>query len=711
MKGFDRLTGAMKYQIVNTLGFQDLRPVQLLTLDAVLDGKNCVVLAPTAGGKTEAAFFPVLSAMDEGDWRPVSVVYLSPIRALLNNQEDRIARYAAALGRRVFKWHGDIGPGPRRSFVREPADILLTTPESLEAMLMSPRVPAGRIFAGLRVAIIDEIHAFAGEDRGAHLAAVLERLSRYCRADVQRIGLSATVGDPDAILRWVRGGSQREGLVVAPPGTATVPRLSLDFVGSTANAAKVIASLHRGKKRLVFVDSRRGVEELGKALLESEVDTHILHGSLAPSERRDAERAFQEKQDCVIVSTSALELGIDVGDLDHVLQIDCPSTVASFLQRVGRTGRRPGSVPNCTFLTTKEDATLQAAALLRLHARGQVEAVRPSRRAFHILAHQLLALCIQQGGVRRGEWFPWVEGATPFADILPEERTRLVDHMLASEILSDQDGALWLGLEGERRYGRRNFAELYAVFSSPRHVTVQWGTREVGTVHADFLESLDTDMRRGAFSLGGRAWEVVRIDWSKGICEVTPVESAPSARWSGTPTFLGYSLVQAMREVLVSDDIDPWWSRRATEVLTRLRDGKRFLRDEPSPITDEGDGLTWWTYAGGRANLLLARLLEEELGGRCVVRNTSISCKEGAGQSLLALRDAIRRLASAGRPWPEDALRLAGVCAGRTRLSKFQPCLPEGLLEELLTGAVDREGAASALRRAPGLPERGSSRR
>ena len=162
---FERLAPALQYQIHATLGFRDLRPVQLLTIDAVLDGDNCVVLAPTAGGKTEAAFFPILSAMDTGDWHPTSCIYLSPIRALLNNQEDRIARYAALLGRRVFKWHGDVSQHTRAPFLRSPADILLTTPESLEAMMMSARIPAERLFAGLRAVVIDEIHAFADDDR------------------------------------------------------------------------------------------------------------------------------------------------------------------------------------------------------------------------------------------------------------------------------------------------------------------------------------------------------------------------------------------------------------------------------------------------------------------------------------------------------------------------------------------------------------------
>ncbi|WP_437338426.1 DEAD/DEAH box helicase [Sorangium sp. So ce394] len=697
MTSFDRLTPAVQYQILNTLGFRELRPVQEMTIDAVLDGRNCVVLAPTAGGKTEAAFFPLLSAMEAGDWRPVSVLYLSPIRALLNNQEARVARYAETIGRRVFKWHGDTGAPARRRFIQEPADILLTTPEALEAMLMSPKVPAARLFAGLRAVVIDEIHAFAAGDRGSHLAALLERISRFCRFDVQRIGLSATVGNPEEILRWIRGHSEREGVVVSPPRLGTTPKLALDYVASVPNAAKVIAALHPGKKRLVFVDSRRGAEELGRELLAGGVDTHIVHGSLAPAERRDAERAFQEKQDCVIVSTSAMELGIDVGDLDHVLQIDCPATVASFQQRMGRTGRRPGTTPNCTFLATKPEAVLQAAALLRLHRRGYVEPVRPSRRAFHIMAHQLLALSIQLEGVGVRDWFAWLDGATPFAEVTAEQRAALVAFMLEQGILVGDGGRLSLGPEGERRYGRRNFAELYAVFSTPRLITVHWGTRELGTIDAEFLESLDSDQKRAAFSLGGRPWQVIRVDWGRGLCAVEPADHARAARWTGAPGFLGFELVQAMREVLVSDDADPWWSRRAAEAIAGLRAEATFLRDAPAPVVEGPNEVTWWTYIGGRGNMLLARMIEAELGGRCVVRNTSITCKEAAGMSAAGVRELVRRLGEEGRPGLADARRFARTCAGRMRLSKFQPCLPDELLDEFLIEALDIAAARGAV--------------
>jgi ATP-dependent Lhr-like helicase len=389
---FGRLSPALQSQIVSGLGWAQLRPVQEQTIAGVLDGDNCVVLAPTAGGKTEAALFPVLSAMHEGRWAPTSALYVAPIRALLNNQEARLQELASLLGRRAAKWHGDVTDAARRRFVREPADLLATTPESLEALLMSTRLPGRQLLSQVQVVIIDEVHAFAADDRGAHLMALLERIAHLAGRDIQRIGLSATVGDPAEIADWLSGSSARRRRVIDPGGARKTAEVVLDHVGSLEGAASIIERLHPGRRRLVFVDSRRRVEALGSLLSAKGIHTFLSHSSLSLSQRAAAERAFAEERDCVIVATSSLELGLDVGDLDHVYQIDAPSTVSSFLQRMGRTGRRADTRPNCTFLTTSDEGLLQAAGLLHCWRQGFVEPAAPSRRAAHVLAHQLLAL-------------------------------------------------------------------------------------------------------------------------------------------------------------------------------------------------------------------------------------------------------------------------------------------------------------------------------
>ncbi|MDY0001271.1 MAG: DEAD/DEAH box helicase [Polyangia bacterium] len=684
-RAFDRLSPALQYQIVNGLGFRSLRPVQELSIGPVLDGKNCVVLAPTAGGKTEAAFFPLLSQMDTADWKPVSVLYVAPLRALINNLDERLEKYAALIGRRTFKWHGDVSTSRRQAFLNDPADLLLTTPESLEVMLMSRRVPAAQLFRHLRAVVIDEIHAFVSDDRGGHLSAVLERLCRIAGTDVQRIGLSATIGNPDDILAWAQGSSHRTGEVVRPPAQSKPARLDLDYVGSLENAAHVIHALHPGRKRLVFVDSRRRVEALGKLLLEHGVDTHVTHSSLAASERRAAEDAFASGTNCVIVATSALELGIDIGDLDHVIQIDAPSTVAGFLQRLGRTGRREDTHPNCTFLTTDDESLAQAAALLRLHAQGFVESLPLRRKAAHLLAHQIMALSIQEEGIPRSDYWGWIAPATPFQGLTESDRTALVEHMLAQDILHEDGGKLGLGERGEKLYGFRHFAELYSVFETPREFTVLLGTQEIGTIDVSFVESAGDGLLR--FTLGARTWLAQDIDWKNAIVRVEPAPDAEPARWMGRPRLLSYELCQAIRQVLRSEDEDATWSRRARDQMTKVREEWSILSPSGLDLVAEKNSYRLFTFAGGRANNILAKTLESLLGEKVTADNFSVGFRGDAAKSEVGIRQTIEQLRDSGRPNDEDALRYASMCS-RGRLSKFQPCLPEHLESAYLAEVV-----------------------
>jgi ATP-dependent Lhr-like helicase len=592
-----------------------------------------------------------------------------------------------------MKWHGDTHSSERKAFAGDPADVLLTTPESLEVMLMSRAIPSRRLFQNLRAVIIDEAHAFVGDDRGVHLSAVLERLSRICGHDLQRIALSATVGNPEAVLAWLCGSSKRERAVVRAPGARAAPELALDFVGNQENAAKLIAELYPGTKRLVFVDSRRGVEQIGRLLRDRGVEVHVTHSSLSAEERRRAERAFAEGRDCVIVATSALELGIDIGDLDHVLQVGSPSTVASFLQRLGRSGRREGTRANFTFLAPEPDQLLQAAALLRLHARGYVEPVRTPDRAFHVLAHQIIALSIQEGGIPESDWWAWVCGGAPFAGIAGVDRAELIEHMLAQGLLVRSNGRFSLGPTGERLYGFRNFTELYAVFSTPRILTVLHGGQEVGTVEAAFVQG--QDLAQLTFTLAARTWRVTSADLSHGLLRVEPAPEGKHTRWNGRPTLLRRELCQAIREVLVTSEADPWWSRRARTKIDELRAEQAYLQDCDVPLVPDAGGYRLWNFEGGRKNNALSKALEGILGEKVTSGNLAVGFRASAARSEVAIRQALERLSEEARPNRQDALAYAEGL-DRTRLSKFQPCLPPRLeveyLSEMLTDAL--EGAS-----------------
>ncbi|WP_327009666.1 DEAD/DEAH box helicase [Dactylosporangium sp. NBC_01737] len=618
MTGVDHLHPGLVHHIVNTLGWPDLRPLQSAAIEPILGGHDALLLAPTAGGKTEAAVFPTLSAMADRDWSGISVLYLCPLRALLNNLHPRIAGYASWIGRTAGLWHGDTGATQRRRLRIARPDLLLTTPESLEAMLVSTLTDPRQLFADLRLVIVDEVHAFASDDRGWHLLAVLERLSRLAGRRLQRIGLSATVGNPDQLLHWLQGANvgHRTGTVVAPDTpTGPAPRVdvTLDYVGSVDNAATIIAALHHGEKRLAFCDSRSQVEQLAFALRGRGVQTFVSHSSLAADERRQAEEAFAEARDCVIVATSTLELGVDVGDLDRVIQLDAPRTVASFLQRLGRTGRRPGTARNTLFLTTKQDTLLKAAGLLTLWRDGYVEPVTPPPTPRHIVAQQLLALCLQEGRVGADIWPAWYGDLSLFDDTTP----RIVDWLVATGHLDLDTGMLAIGPETERRYGRRHFMELLTVFAAPPEFTVLHGRQQIGSTDALAL-TIKVDGPR-VIVLGGRTWKVTHVDWNRQRCYVEGTDLPGRSLWHGFLPPQSYELAQAQRRVLLGTQPDVNHSHRAEQTLATLRE------DRASQVWDGGtvvqildDEHRWWTWAGRRANATLAASLPKAAvdGGR-----------------------------------------------------------------------------------------------
>lgn len=700
---FDLLDPVLGHHIVNTLGWHALRPLQEEAVTTLLGGDDAVLLAPTAGGKTEAAIFPMLTQMNRRGWKGTSVLYVCPLKALLNNLQPRLEAYAGWLGRTVGLWHGDITTSRRRKLLAQRPDILLTTPESLESMLVSSHVDHRSFFSGLHAVVVDEVHAFAGDDRGWHLLAVLERLSRVADRPLQRVGLSATIGNPVELLGWLQGSRQgrRPGRVVAPgakPLSAapaardevdpTPPEgdVELDYVGSVANAAIVISALHRGEKRLVFCESRRTVEELGEQLRLRGVTTFLSHASLSVDERRRAEAAFAEARDCVIVSTSTLELGIDVGDLDRVIQLDAPRTVASFLQRLGRTGRRNGTTRNCLFLTLDDDGLLAATALLLQWSRGWVEPVTAPPEPRHLVAQQLLALCLQEHRVGENLWQEWWGGVGPFGP----GAAPIVRHLVEQGYLDQDGGLLFIGPQAEHRYGHRHFMSLTAVFTAPPEFTVMNGRTEIGRTDPDLLTEEVQGPRR--LLLAGRSWLVTHIDWSRRRCYVTPVDEGGRARWNGfgAERVLSFDLTRAARDVLLGQDPPVRLTQRARTGLAEARD-MHLGTTHPGGtiITRRLDGdVRWWTWAGHRANATLAATL-----------SSAVSPHRRANAQWIRLRDNLTAEDwSSAMADAKDGLSLPEVDGHALRGLKFSEALPPRLAEATLASrTADEEGARLTL--------------
>ncbi|HRY49975.1 MAG TPA: DEAD/DEAH box helicase [Candidatus Paceibacterota bacterium] len=677
MTSFSRLHSAVQHHIVNSLGWRELRPLQESSIAPILEGRHVLLLAPTAGGKTEAAFFPALSQMLAENWGGLSILYLCPLKALLNNLHTRLERYCEWAGRRCELWHGDVSQAARRKIIKDLPDCLLTTPESLEVMLVSAATDHRFLFSGLRVVVIDEIHAFAGDDRGWHLLAILERLRVIAGRELQRIGLSATVGNPQVLLDWFAGHCEGTREVVLVPSNGSVaPDVQVDYVGSLENAATVIARLHQGEKRLVFCDSRSRVEKLATRLREAGVETHVSHSSLSLDERRRAEAAFAQSSNCVIVATSTLELGIDVGDLDRVIQIDSPTTVSSFLQRLGRTGRRSGNSRNCLFLATHPDALLRAVAIVKLWHEGYVEPIEPPPAPFHVFAQQILALCLQERGLGRNAWRRWLLRPPPFAQSPPGQLEEIIDHMVRAEYLSDDGGILFVGQEGEARFGFQNFLDLFAVFMRTPEFEVFCGREHLGSVdRGTFAQHGQTPL---VISLGGRSWKVRELDWSGWKAFVEPADYGGRSRWLGSGRAYSFQLCQAVKQVITSEGHFPFLSRRGDQALDESRAEHDWVKPDSTVLRLGANGVDgeWWTFAGRRANEYFCRLLGKTIRLRSIADNFSLRLQtavsvEDFDKALQTLRSSPARETAPAVVEDLDDL-------------KFAECLPPTALQTLL---------------------------
>lgn len=688
MDGFGLLDPVVQHHVVNTLGWTGLRPLQNEATGPIVAGEDAILLAPTAGGKTEAAMFPLLTRMQDQRWDGVSVLYLCPLRALLNNLQPRLDGYASWLGRSARTWHGDVNQSARQRIQRERPDILLTTPESLESMLVSERVDAAALLGGLQAVVVDEVHAFAGDDRGWHLRAVLARIETLLGRRLQRIGMSATVGNPAALLTWLQGGHTGAGRVIAPadPTAAKVPEVTVDSVGSIQNAATVIAALHAGEKRLVFVDSRRLAEELAAGLRERGITTFVSHSSLSAAERRESEHAFAESRDCVIVATSTLELGIDVGDLDRVIQINAPRTVSSFLQRLGRTGRRPGATRNCLFLGITDDAVLATLGMLKCWSDGWVEPVIPPPEPRHIAAQQLLAAALQ---TRRLPLQGWESRWAPLP-LFDDDGPEIFDYLLSEGFLDHDSGTAFIGPEAEKRFGRRHFMELLAVFTAPPVFTVLAGRHEVGSVETSVL----TDVVEGprVLLLAGRSWKVTHVDWPRRRVYVETTDIAGRAKWMSLPDGASLQITRGARDVLLGSVPDGvTLTRRAEVTLAGIRE-QHSGHVDPERLVVERDStgaVRWWTWAGVKANRTIAAATpiavpRQRANAEFIRLHSDLTVQE--------IRTALAEI-SALSEWPRPA-----IDSGALNGLKFSAALPPDLAARTLGArALDEAGASDTV--------------
>jgi ATP-dependent Lhr-like helicase len=561
-----------------------LRDVQTAAGEALFNRDAHLLLGSgTAAGKTEAAFLPCLTLLEENPAHSVGILYVSPLKALINDQFERLEKLMDALRVPVTKWHGDAGAAQKKRLLENPGGVLQITPESLENLLRRGR-DAQRLFCDLRFCVIDELHSFCGTPRGTQLQAVLVRLERLTGCTPRRIGLSATLGAGENARLWLVCGGTRPCVC---PKTESPPRrfdIGLDYFardeeGASPALIERLYDLTLGRKTLLFTRSRREAEDTAARLKETaklrgSPDVYrVHHGSLSAQLRENTEREMREDTlPIVTAATHTLELGLDIGSLSQVVQRGAPTSVSALTQRMGRCGRQ-GQRSRLFFALEEElDETgvdwefIKAVATLRLCLEEQwTEPAAPSpRRPFGVLFQQTLALLVQNGGAmppaalcRAALTLP------PFAAVTQDDYRLLLRHMLETQMLApEEDGLLRVGAAGETLVNHRDFC---AVFAADEEYAVRAPGGDIGTVSGDCAPGC-------LFALAGQVWRVTRRDDTAKVLHVLPAQGAAESVWDAAfHAPLHERVAHVCREILDETRMYPFLSAAAKLRLESFR--------------------------------------------------------------------------------------------------------------------------------------------
>lgn len=605
---FNLLDPKLREKIITKLEWKSLTPVQEASIPEIIKRKDLIILAPTAGGKTEACFFPILSLMAKERKVGLRCIYLSPIKALLNNQEVRIKELGKFLDFKVFKWHGDVSISKKEKFTTSPKEILMTTPESLEVMLCNSKIVKEEIFKNLKFIIVDEIHYFVENSRGIQLISLLERLSKYTDNPLQRIGLSATVGNPIDILTWLQGSSQRIGVVIKPSKVKKVRKVEIKYTEEYEERLKEIYKRIYGKKALVFSNSRKNCERINIDLKKFGVDSYVHHSSIDKNRREAVEELFKYGRNKTIVATSTLELGIDIGGLDIVIQDSSPRTVSSFLQRMGRTGRREGTISWFVFLPKSQEDLLLSVAILSLSIDSWVESLKVNKKSYSIYAHQIIMIVFSHFGILADEIYSTLKKVYAFSEITYEEFIEIISYMLEKKILLADRNKLFIGDELEKDYGGSNFIDLYSTFFTEVEYSIKDSGGLVGTLDFAFARPLIVGSH---FILAGEYWEVVRKDDKKRVINVEKAKIAEEPRWNSKIGFISYEISRRILKILTERDKYSYLHLKEQNIIDEMRN--EYIYEGYSlkkiKIQKIGSKIKIYTFAGNKVNNSLFALI------------------------------------------------------------------------------------------------------
>ena len=597
---FDRFPTFIK-EFIYSHSWESLRDVQLAAANTLFCSENNLLLtSSTASGKTEAAFFPILTELYENPSLSIGVLYVAPLKSLINDQFYRIEELLEQTDIKVTHWHGDVAQSKKRKLLESPQGILQITPESLEAMLINRHNDISRLFGDLRYVVLDEVHTLAGTDRGNQIICQLKRIESIIGKSPRRVGLSATVGDPDEVANWLSDGTGRATDVPVFSNEKIRWRLgmehfyiqnsSFDQTPTSKESAKALLDAGyeyvydcvRGQKSLVFSNSREETEYVCATLRQiakkrNERDVFLIHhGNLSASLREEAEMKMKDEETyAVTCATVTLELGVDIGRLERILQINSPYSVSGFLQRLGRSGRR-GQPPEMMFVFREEEPLpnaplydlipwnlLQAIAIVQLYVEERfIEPPTVKKEPYSLLFHQTLSTLASFGEMSAAQLAEKMLTMPPFVNVSKESYKTLLVSMLNSDVLEmTENKGLIVGLGGERLLSSFKF---YAVFSDSEDFTVRCESEEIGTVTT-------APPVGDRFALAGRVWEVLELDMPHKLIFVKSVEGKMEVSWPGKYGEIHTRILERMKKVLKEDTVYPYLQENARYRLEKAR--------------------------------------------------------------------------------------------------------------------------------------------
>lgn len=596
-------------------GWERLRPIQNAAISRISNSNEHFILASrTASGKTEAAFLPILSKVNFND-PGVQVLYISPLIALINDQFYRVEELCKYLDVTVTKWHGEANKTLKERLIKQPTGIVLITPESLEAMFVNKPFNAKHLFSNLKYVVIDEIHSFIGTDRGIQLKSILSRLQRINSSSFSIVGLSATIGDYNEAKKFT--GNEFNTKVLIDRTAKEINTIFRFFKSENAELPlDLLKDLYietKNNKVLIFPNSRGRVEEVAVKLkkISDRVKGHpnyFAHHSSVDKDVREYVEFFAKnnKQNNFCIScTSTLELGIDIGSVDEVVQIDATHSIASLIQRVGRSGRKDGESSNLFLYATNKWTLLQSIACWLLYKEGFIEPPEVNEKPYDILVHQALSITKGHSGILLTELVEQLKNNSAFTAIEQAEIEEILQHLIEIDFLEKLQNEVIIGVDGEKVVNNREF---YSVFIAEENYKVVNAGNRIGQI--PFTPQIIEDEN---IFLAAKIWKITFVDAKAKKIEVIPAKDGKKPLFLGSSVVVNQRIREKMLEILYSKTEYDFLDEPSFDELEMMRkdfaifDIKNLEYERPLLI--EENSLVLFTFTGTRINRTIHFLL------------------------------------------------------------------------------------------------------